>query len=223
MPKTTSLSFTSTATKGSATSTEGPTFTPTFSQPAVAAAPRLGKSPTEALSVPELTLTDELLSLTSAQSRHRHPLQGRFSRTSEPRLATLSATVVHYREGKPVAKRANITSNVLATVLGSEVAERIVSGTGATSTALTGLVSSPATTTRSLRVGAVARVVDCAFTEQDQEPSYMDLPVQTTLGAGRFSSYAGSALASTIVLIALPFMALLVVALAGRRNRLRET
>jgi hypothetical protein len=60
-------------------------------------------------------------------------------------------------------------------------------------------------------------VVDCEFTDDDTEPSYLDLPIQTAFGTGNFSAFAGSALASTFIFLVIPSALLTAIAFAARR------
>lgn len=113
----------------------------------------------------------------------------------------------------------NRPSEPVANLFNSETISVVVRATGGTSAVLSSFVASPSTASRALRVGTVARVIDCAFVDSDAEPSYMDLPVQATVGRGEFGAVAGSTVASTGTLIVLPFLALSFVALYGRQRK----
>jgi hypothetical protein len=107
-------------------------------------------------------------------------------------------------------------TSTIAPLLGSTTAAKAVVGVGTASTALTGLVS-PTTAGGAIRVGSVASVVDCEFSDDDTDPSYLDLPIQTVIGTGNFSTFAGSAFATAAIFLGVPFVALAAVGFSARR------
>ncbi len=77
--------------------------------------------------------------------------------------------------------------------------------------------NSPSSATKAPALASLSRVVQCAFVEDDAEPSLFDFPIQASIGSSKFASYVGSGLVSTLTLAILPVLVSLLFALVGWR------
>ena len=98
------------------------------------------------------------------------------------------------------------TVSAVAVVLSPAAAKAVVA-TGVTSAAATGLLS-PTASSQSVRVGSVAAVIQCSFSDVSTTPSYFEHPVRMCLGRSDLCSYVGSALMTTVLFILIPIVLL---------------
>jgi hypothetical protein len=95
-------------------------------------------------------------------------------------------------------------------VVGRTAATVIVSATTG-GTAATALISSPTAATKVPALASLTRVLQCAFTEDDTEPSPFDFPIPASIGSSSFAKYVGSGLVTTLCLVVLPVLGTLFV------------
>jgi hypothetical protein len=98
----------------------------------------------------------------------------------------------------------------VSTIVGRTAATVIVSAsTGGT--AVTALITSPTAATKIPALASLTRVIQCAFTEDDTEPSPFDFPIPVSIGSSSFAKYVGSGLVTTVCLVVLPVLGTLFV------------
>ena len=101
-------------------------------------------------------------------------------------------------------------SSAIANVISQAAAQAIVT-TGVSSTAVAGVLS-PTASSQAVRVGSVAGVTRCAFTDLELQPSHFEHPLRTCIGSGSLCWYVGSSLLTTAVFVVFPSLALAVAA-----------
>ena len=104
-------------------------------------------------------------------------------------------------------KRLEDSTAAALSVVFSPKAAVAVAGTG-TAAAAAASFASPAAAGSAVRVGMVAAVINCAFSDDDTAPSLFEHPVQVDLGSSILKSYLGSMVLTTCIFILFPSLLL---------------
>lgn len=131
-------------------------------------------------------------------------------------LSTISGSFCRL-PSSPISLRPteSATTSLVATIVGHTAATAIVS-TSAGGTAVSALISSSTTATKAPALASLSQVIQCAFTDDDTEPSPFDFPIPVSIGSSPFAKYVGSGLTTTLCLVVLPLVVTVFIGHAGR-------
>jgi hypothetical protein len=143
-------------------------------------------------------------------------------RSTTPAVATCpSPRFIINSPQRPSRLYGSPTITVVSVAVRSNTAALVVVATGTAALgfgAAAGVSSLPALTKGPV-LEALTGVVQCAFTDEDTEPSQFDFPVRASIGTSEFASFVGSGFATLMVLVVLPMLIAFVFKWVGWRWR----
>ena len=141
-------------------------------------------------------------SVSGRQPTATHTMPHRQSDSQSRKLST-TAALLSLTRSRPVATSppaAPGPSAVMAGVTTPAVADAIAA-TATSATLVSAAVFSPSVASQMSRVGALVRAASCSFNEEDEAPSYLEQPLQPSIGASPVRVFVGGAVCSAALLV----------------------